>query len=129
MGRSAELTGRSKWDCKLYSADTPSLIEGVDNGFVVFNYQGKQGIEIRKAIQVEDVQWVMQRLGKLSDAQIDGALRASGATPDEVACFGKAFRSRLNQLRMVAGQKLSDDAATTRTRREIRTTVPKPAQD
>jgi hypothetical protein len=129
MGRSAELTGRSKWDCKLYSTDTPSLIEGVDNGFVVFNYQGKQGIEIRKAIQVEDVQWLMQRLGKLSDAQIDAALRASGATPDEVACFGKAFRSRLNQLRMVAGQKLSDDAATTRTRREIRTTVPKPAQD
>ena len=67
--------------------------------------------------------------GKLSDAQIDAALRASGATPDEVACFGKAFRSRLNQLRMVAGQKLSDDPATTRTRREIRTTVPKPAQD
>jgi hypothetical protein len=129
MGRSAELTGRSKWDCARYASDSQHLIDGVDNGFVVFNYEGKQGIEIRKGIHVEDVQWLMQRLGKLTDAQIDAALRASGATPDEVACFGKAFRNRLNQLRMVGEQKLSDDVVTTRTRREIKTTVPKPAQD
>jgi hypothetical protein len=129
MGRAAELTGRSKWDCARYASDSQRLIEGVDNGFVVFNYQGKQGIEIRKGIRVEDVQWLMQRLGKLTDTQIDAALRASGATPDEVMCFGKAFRSRLSQLKMVAEQKLSDDTVTTRARREIRTTVPKPGQD
>jgi hypothetical protein len=129
MGRPAELTGRSKWDCDRYTADSQHLIDSVDNGFVVFNYQGKQGGEIRKGIRVEDVQWLMQRLGKLSDAQINAALRASGATPEETACFSRAFRNRLDQLTAVAENKLSDGVVTTRTRREIRTTIRKPAQD
>jgi hypothetical protein len=98
MGRAADFSGRSKWDCRKYAHDTNNLIEGVDNGFVVFNYEGKQSHQVLRGIKVEHVQWIMERLGKLSDAQIDAALRASGATPDEIGCFSKAFRSRLQQL-------------------------------
>jgi hypothetical protein len=123
MGRAAEITGRSKWDCVRYEADSANLIEGVENGFVVFNYHGKQGHEVLRGIRVEDVQWLMQRLGKLSDAQIDAALQASGATPEEVACFGRAFRSRLGQLMTVSHS--SPEGEVTRTRREIRTTIRK----
>jgi hypothetical protein len=122
MGRSAELSGRSKWDCVRYEADTKHLIEGVDNGFVVFEYQGKQGHEILRGIKVDDVRWLMQRLGKLSDAQIDAALKASGATPDEVACFGKAFRSRLGQL-MTVGNATPESEGTVTIRREVKTTI------
>lgn len=130
MGRPAELSGASKWDCERYSSDTKNLIEGVENGFVVFNFQGKQGTEILKNIRVEDVQWLMQRLGKLSDAQIDAALQASGATPEEKACFASAFKSRLGQLMTVAQQSgTPGDAAVTRTRKETTTTIRKQEQD
>ena len=98
MGRPGELTGRSKWNCEEYAEDSKYFIDGVDNGFVTFNYQGKQGYEILRGIGLEDVRWLMGRLGKLSDAQIHSALRASGATADEIACFAPAFRSRIEQL-------------------------------
>jgi hypothetical protein len=98
MGRSGEITGRSKWDCASYAADSRHFIDGVENGYLVLNYQGKQGYEILREIRVDHVRWLMQRLGRLSDAQINAALKASGATAEEQSCFAAAFRSRLQQL-------------------------------
>ena len=122
MGHPDELMGRSKWDCARYEKDTKTMIEGVDKGFVVFRHQGKQGMEVRHRITVGDVQWLMERLGKLSDAQIDAALQASGATPEELACFGKAFRSRVAQLKTVGNAVSSEDGVTTTIRREVKVT-------
>jgi hypothetical protein len=121
MGRASDISGRSKWDCKLYAADTKYLIEGVENGFVVVNYQGKNGPQVRQGIRLTDVEWLMQRLGRLSDAQIGAALKASGATPEEAACFGQAFRSRLAQFMSVKDNP--PDTTVTRTRREVKTTI------
>jgi hypothetical protein len=123
MGRPAELSGRSKWDCTRYSTDSQHLIDGVDNGFVVFNYQGKQGHEILRNIRVDDVAWLMGRLGKLTDAQIEAALKASGATPEELSCFAPAFRTRLTQLAAVADSKPSSEGGTVRTTIRKETTV------
>jgi hypothetical protein len=126
MGRPGELTGRSKWNCDEYAADSKYFIDGVDNGFVTFNYQGKQGYEILRGIAIDDVRWLMQRLGKLSDAQIHAALRASGATANEIACFARAFRSRIQQLIDVT--KSPAETPTSETRRETRTTTTRPAR-
>ena len=41
----------------------------------------------------------LQYIGRISDLQISATLRAAGATPEEVKCFGKAFRDRINQLK------------------------------
>ena len=113
--------------CEKYSADTQHIIDGVENGFVVFNHQGKQGHEVGREIKQQDVAWLMQRLGKLSDAQINAALKASGATPEEVSCFSPAFRSRLSQLTAVATATPSSEGSTTRTITTTTdtTTVPK----
>jgi hypothetical protein len=119
MGRASDFSGRSKWDCERYLADSKHLVDGVDNGFAVFRFDGKHSSEILQGIRIEDVQWLMGRLGKLSDAQVDAALTASGATPEEVACFGKAFRSRLGQL-MTVGQASPDGKVITRSRKEIK---------
>lgn len=124
MGHPAELMDRSKWDCVRYKKDSDSFIEGVDNGFVVFNHQGKRGEEVRHNIKVDDVQWLMRRLGKLSEAQINTALKASGATAEETACFSEAFRTRLRAL-MGVGSATSEEGTVTRTRREVKT-VQKP---
>ena len=122
MGRPAELTGRTKWNCDNYAADSQHFIEAIDNGFVEFNYQGKQGYELRRGIRVDDVRWLMQRLGRLSNAQIEDALKASGATAGELACFAPAFRSRLQKL-MALTEPSTESGSTGYSRREKKTTT------
>jgi hypothetical protein len=88
-----------KWDCPAFSKNSGTLIEGVENGFVVFNYQqyAGRGIDaLTQGIRVEDLKWFSDRLGKLSDAQIRAALTASGASAEEASCFVGALRKRLN---------------------------------
>ena len=122
MGRPAELMGRTKWNCVNYAADSQHFIDGVSNGFIEFNYQGKQGYELLRGIRVEDARWLMQRLGRLSDAQIQAALHASGATAEETACFAPAFRSRLQQL-MTVSESSPEIESTSYSRRVKKTTT------
>jgi hypothetical protein len=119
MGRASDITGRSKWDCALYTADSQYLLDGMDNGFVMFSYQGKQADEVLRGIRLEDVEWLFQRLGRLSDAQIRAALQASGATPEETRCFSRAFRTRLNTCKNIR-TAISSEGTVTHTRRETR---------
>ena len=51
-----------------------------------------------EGISVSDVRWLHGRLAPLTDAQLAGALRASGATPEEVAAFTIAIRQRIDKL-------------------------------
>lgn len=122
MGRAADITGRSKWNCSEYAKDSKTFVEGVQDGYMVFNFDGKKASEITNGIRNEHVKWLMGRLGKLSDAQISTALEASGATPEEKACFAKAFRSRLDQLRTIAEAE-TPAGTTIRTRTVTTTTV------
>jgi hypothetical protein len=124
MGRASDMTGRSKWDCGSFTTDTQYLVDGVENGFVIINYQGKNSHQVVQGIRLPDVQWLMQRLGRLSDAQIRAALKASGATVEETACFAPAFRSRLDHLMNI--KEIPPDTTVTRTRREVKTTITKP---
>ena len=126
MGRAADITGRSKWNCNHYSKDSKTFVDGVENGYVVFNFDGKKSSEVTNGIRAEHVQWLMGRLGKLSDAQIDAALTASGATAEEKACFAPAFRSRLGQLMTVAQSGTPQESRTIRTRTVTKTTVTEP---
>ena len=43
----------------------------------------------------------MRTLGRLTDAQIEAAVAASGGTPEEIACFTAALRRRLDHLQAV----------------------------
>jgi hypothetical protein len=98
MGRAEEITGRSQWDCASYAKDSEHFVEDVENGFVLLNYSGKQRVEVQRGVKLEHAKWLAQRLGQISDTQLADALRLSGATAEEVSCFGPAFRKRLQQL-------------------------------
>ncbi|MBI3278651.1 MAG: hypothetical protein HYZ57_02285 [Acidobacteria bacterium] len=90
-----------KWNCEAYKARTESLLEGVDNGYLSFNYQqyaSRHLNEISEGIRVEDARWILNRLSKLSDAQLLAGLQASGATVPEGQCFTAAIRRRLQLL-------------------------------
>ena len=57
-----------------------------------------------------DVAWVSTYLGRLTNAQIDSALRASGASDEEAVQFSAALRERIDQLQVVSRGDLSPRA-------------------
>ena len=102
MGKWGHIYNRSKWDCKGYSEQTPSLVKGVHSGVVDWGYTGQHTEDAAKGIRVADVAWLMRYLGRITDAQLRAGLRASGATPNETECFTRAVRARIDELRRVA---------------------------
>jgi hypothetical protein len=44
---------------------------------------------------VADVQWLMQYLGKITDAQLRLGLEASGSSPEETASYARSLRQRI----------------------------------
>lgn len=103
MGKWGGFFSREKWDCKGFTSQTPHFTRGVKNGVVEFGYSGQHTHDIRADIRVSDVQWIMQYLGRITDEQLRAGLRAAGAQPEEVVCFTRALRDRLNQLSQVSG--------------------------
>jgi hypothetical protein len=102
MGRWGGVVTREKWSCRDFSSQTPDFVKGVSGGRVKFGFTGKHAEEIGGDIKVEDVRWLMQYLGRITDAQLRAGLAASGAAPNEVECFANALRARIEQLRRVA---------------------------
>lgn len=95
------------WHCQAYSDRTASLIEGVFDGYVQFRYNQYLSRHVQALsanIPVEHLRWFMSRMNKLKDSQVNAALLASGATPEEAVCFTRAFRERLDLFARVAGE-------------------------
>lgn len=100
MGRWGNVAKRSKWDCIGYDDETRHFLKGVDkNGFIEWGYRGQHTGDARDNISINDVRWLMQYLGRLTDRQILAGLRASGATEGEERCYLASLRSRIEQLR------------------------------
>jgi hypothetical protein len=105
MGKWGDFFTREKWDHKGYAKQTSDFVDGVDrNGFVGFGFQGKRTTTLTHGVTIADVKWLMQYLGRITDQQIADGLRAAGASPEETDSFAKSVRSRIEQLRKIAGQ-------------------------
>ena len=97
-----------KWNCAGYEKRTGTLIEGVDNGYVVFNYlqyAARHEHALSEGIRVEDLKWFMDRMRNLKPAQVRAALLASGANEQEADCFASAFQKRLDLFASAAEGK------------------------
>jgi hypothetical protein len=93
---------RKKWNCEDYSKQNEDLVQEVKNGVIESGYRGY--VSLGEDIQIKDVRWLMQYLGRISRSQIHAALEASGATPDEITCYTAAILARIDQLRAIARQ-------------------------
>ncbi|HVG19770.1 MAG TPA: hypothetical protein VNI02_12025 [Blastocatellia bacterium] len=102
MGKWGSVVFRGKWDSAGYEAQTPDFVKGVENGVVKWGYVGQRTEDATEGIGVEDVQWLYQYLGRLTDEQVRDGLLASGATDEEADSFTRAIRERLNQLKRVS---------------------------
>jgi len=95
----------SKWDCKGFTQQTPQFVKGLtESGEIKWGFNGKNRTAVTNNITTEDVKWLLQYLGKITDEQIRAGLVASGASPDEVVCYCSALRQRIEQLQKVAGE-------------------------
>ena len=102
MGRwGTTVVTRGRWDAEGFAAQTPNFVTGVSGGLVTFGFTGQRTADAAGGIRVEDVRWLCRYLGRLTDAQLEAALYASGATPDEATAFGRSLRARINQLQAV----------------------------
>jgi hypothetical protein len=102
MGRWGTPITRTKWDCEGYASQNGEFVLGVENGFVRWGYTGQRTDEATEGIRVEDVRWLQRYVGRITDGQLREGLLASGATAEEVECFTKAVRERINLLGRVA---------------------------
>jgi len=96
---------RGRWDPEAFAAQTPQFVTGVTNGFVQFGYAGQRTTDARESITVKDVAWLCRYLGRITDEQLRAALRASGATPEDVESFTASLRARITQLLRVAAER------------------------
>jgi hypothetical protein len=97
---------RGRWDPEAFEAQTPEFVSGIgEDGLVQFGYVGQRTGDVSTGIRVEDVRWLMQYLGRLTDRQIVDGLRASGATGEEAERYRAALRARIDHLGDLAGVK------------------------
>jgi hypothetical protein len=69
---------------------------------LAMGFRDKNQKEITSDITVEDVRWLLQYLGRVTDEQITDGLIASGVSAENVDCFVRALRLRIGQLQRLA---------------------------
>jgi hypothetical protein len=104
MGHWGNFFQRTNWNCGQFSSQTKDFIKGMQGSRVLWGYSGRHTDDFTRDIGVDDVKWLMQRLGRLTDAQIARGLEGSGATPEETQCFTSALRRRITALEGVAAK-------------------------
>lgn len=93
---------RGRWDPEAFAAQNDQFILGVENGQVMWGYQGQRTPDLVAGITVEDLRWFDTIARSVTDDHLRGALRASGASPAEVERFTAALRGRLDRIRAIA---------------------------
>ena len=119
--------GKDRWNCQKYKNETAHWIDGVRDGYVAINYNGKMHDVVTNNIRLDDLKWFVGKINGLSDAQIRDALKASGATEDETGCFAGALEQRIQMLKDLSqgnGGQISSRTVTTTT-----TTTTKPTTE
>jgi hypothetical protein len=94
--------GRSNWNCRDYSRETRDLVNTDRNGRLVFGFRGQHATDFVGDIGREDIRWLLDRIGSISDAQIRTGFDASGASASETDCFTRGLRERIERLKRAA---------------------------
>ncbi len=95
---------RTRWNCPQYAAQSPRLLLGTEGRLARFGVF-KFAEPISEGLSVDDIGWLLSRLGRITDAQLREGLDAAGATGEEATCFVQAIRDRVERLRRAtAGQ-------------------------
>lgn len=78
------------------------FIKGVENGYVVFNYNGKNQ-HLLKKITVAQAKWLGKILSQLTDQQITDAFRAANYSTEVIQGLTEEVKSRISELANLPG--------------------------
>lgn len=104
MGKWGNMFSWSKWDCKGYAQQTPKFLKTAESGELKWGFNGKNRNSMTNDITTDDVRWLLQYLGRITDTQIRTGLEASGASANDTECYARSLRSRIEQLQSAAGE-------------------------
>jgi hypothetical protein len=93
---------RGRWDPEAFAAQNATFITGVQDDLVQWGYQGQRTADLVTGISLDHVRWFDRIARSISDDHLRAALRASGATAEEVERFTSALRGRLDRIREIA---------------------------
>lgn len=99
LGSDAGSRARSNWQCAPFLQQSAHWVSRADDGTLVFRYDGNIEEGFRTGIPAAHAAWFLKYLGAITDAQLHAGLLASGASETEAACFTRALRDRIDQLR------------------------------
>jgi hypothetical protein len=111
MGKWGNFFTREKWDCDGFVRQSEKFVRIKDDGQIEWGFSGQHTDSFKKDVGLDDVRWVMQYVGRITDAQLVAGLVASGATRAEAACYQRALRSRIEQLRRLGAREVAVSAA------------------
>lgn len=83
-----------------------SFIKGTEKGRIKWAVKGKNR-GIYKDISVRDARWLLARLRRLSDDQIEDAFRAANYSPAEVDIYRAAVKRRITELEQATDGRLA----------------------
>lgn len=101
MGSWGKFFTRSKWNADHFLSQSDNFVK-LDGDKLEWGYVGQHSRLLKDGVTREDVRWLLQRLGRVTDQHLSDALLASGATPDESAKYVRALRMRIEALTRVA---------------------------
>lgn len=87
------LQPRSKWDLADFQKE--EFIEKVEDGMIDLDYEGYGGIN---KVSIEHARWFAGLVAQLTDAQLEDAFRAAGATEAEIKGFAARMREKIAEL-------------------------------
>jgi hypothetical protein len=103
MGCWGNVFTRSKWDPTGFELQTKRFVQGLDgNGFLRWGYTGKNAADIKRGISREDVTWLLEQIGSITDVDLLAGLRDAGADAREASTFAVSLSSRFTQLKEIA---------------------------
>ena len=103
MGGWGYYTNRKPWSCELFTSETDDFVS-VGDGDIRWGYVGRHA-SFKKGITPEDIRWILQYIGRITDKQLSDGLRASGATREQAECFTSALRRRFDMLKTVSASR------------------------
>lgn len=99
MGRwGGNIVTRGRWDPQGFAVQTPEFVTGSQDGLVTFGYTGQRTADVAEGIRIEDMRWLYQYLGRVTDAQLRDALTTSGASREDAESFATSIRDRIEQI-------------------------------
>jgi hypothetical protein len=95
----SSILSRGRWNAAAFAGQNSQFILGTDGDDILWGYKGQRTDDAVRQISKDDVRWLYDVLGGISDEQLAAGIRASGGTESEITDFTKAIRERLERLR------------------------------